>query len=125
VTATETAEPGDVLPGSTSAVTGNRARADIFRVTVDATKRQLLVTGDLDLLNAPALLEAGQALTALPGPVDLDLARVQFIDARGLAAIISLNNQLAPGGGGRIHIVAASAAVRHTFEMAGLSFLFE
>jgi anti-sigma B factor antagonist len=94
-----------------------------FRVQVDLDARRVVARGELDLETAPSLFAAGQQLTRTPGPVDLDLAGVSFIDSRGLAMIIGLNNELSDRNGDAVRVCGAAGATRRTFLLAGVEFL--
>lgn len=99
-------------------------RIDLTTSVVGTT---LLATvgGELDLGNASALQAklADELREAEATDVDLDLARVAFIDSSGLAALAGLA-QAARDRGGRVRLVDASPLVRRIVGIAGLDYLF-
>lgn len=78
----------------------------------------LTATGEIDLGNAESLYKALSDALASGGPVIVDLTGVEFIDSRGLAALIRAHHEA-------VHVtsvpilVIPSDAVSRVFELAG------
>lgn len=91
-----------------------------YRTVADA----LLVTvaGELDLSTQHLLVDAVGAATAenSPGCVRLDLDRVTFIDARGVAALVDCA-EVAGASGAHFEIQYASQPVRVVLEIVQLA----
>ena len=78
------------------------------------------LTGDLDIASAPALREHFLSLLR-PGSsrLVLDLSKVSFADASGLAVLVNTARR-ARLLGGFLHLAAASAPVIHVLDITGL-----
>lgn len=82
--------------------------------------RRLVAQGELDAASSDVLEgELADAL-ASQGQVELDLAKVSFIDSSGLRVITSAV-RAAEDAGATLVITEASEAVRRIFEMTGLT----
>ncbi|MBG0563762.1 STAS domain-containing protein [Actinoplanes aureus] len=80
---------------------------------------RLTVSGDLDLVGAPDFLEQFEkSLPALPGPIEMDLGAVDFIDCAGARAVLR-THELAVRSGHRITVVGVSPAVALIFDLLG------
>ncbi|HEX8753973.1 MAG TPA: STAS domain-containing protein [Solirubrobacterales bacterium] len=81
----------------------------------------ICIGGELDLANSEtAEREVTAALEGQPGPVIVDLSRLEFIDSTGIALIVSLLGR--PENAGRLSFVPASAAaVNRVLDLTGLS----
>ncbi len=79
------------------------------------------VRGELDLATAPML--AKRLAGAVSVPIEVDLAGVSFIDARGLRALLAADRQWNGPGGPGLRLVRASGPTRRLFELAGLGSL--
>ena len=78
----------------------------------------LTVTGEIDLGNAESLYKALTDALASGAPVVADLSGVEFIDSRGLAALVRAHHENAHGAGAPI-LVVPSEPVARVFELAG------
>jgi anti-anti-sigma factor len=83
--------------------------------------RFVRVVGELDAATA---VELRQVLDSAIGDgaheVQVDLARVAFMDSSGLAVIVDAHRRLVANGG-RVQVCAASAIVGKVIDIAGLS----
>jgi anti-anti-sigma factor len=74
-------------------------------------------TGEIDMATAPA------AFCAPPrgpgGVVIVDLARVTFIDAAGIGALVQLNRSVRADGA-ELFVIQTPARIARTFRLAGL-----
>jgi anti-anti-sigma factor len=84
--------------------------------------RRLVVSGDLDLLNSPQLLERLGWLSMTGRPTHLDLTGVGFIDASAVGMLVRASR--AAGGDG-VRIVAASDVVRRVFHLCDAGWLLD
>jgi anti-anti-sigma factor len=82
------------------------------------------VRGELDLASAPALAERLSAAVESV-PVEVDLAGVGFIDARGLRVLVAAHAQGNGAGGPGLRLVRASEPTRRLFELVGLARLLD
>jgi anti-sigma B factor antagonist len=78
----------------------------------------LTVTGEIDLGNAESLYKALTDALAPGAPVIVDLTGVEFIDSRGLAALIRAHHEAGSIAGAPI-LVVPSDVVSRVFELAG------
>ena len=78
----------------------------------------LTVTGEIDLGNAESLYKALTDALAPGAPVVADLTGVEFIDSRGLAALVRAHHEAAHVAGVPI-LVVPSDPVTRVFELAG------
>ncbi len=78
----------------------------------------LRISGEVDLANAEDLAAAFDGLEAEDRDVELHLEGLTFIDSTGIRHLILLARRLRPGRSLVIH--APTAAVRRTFEIAGI-----
>lgn len=76
----------------------------------------------IDAIAAPSFRSAVGEKAAGRFAVVLDLAKVQFIDSSGLAAVISVLKKLAPGG--TLRIAAPSEAVKTLLKITRLEKIF-
>lgn len=121
---------GDGLPAgrqaSNGAAGGPSPLAGLFRATFLTSGRALLVRvhGDIDLVSeAQFRLALLEALRAADGIIELDMAEVSFIGARGLRLLHGAAEGAAGMGIG-LRIVRASDVVRRAAGLAGLDHLF-
>jgi anti-anti-sigma factor len=84
----------------------------------------LRLAGEVDTATVGDL-EAVLERVVAAGATDLrlDLDAVPFMDSTGLTALITVRSKL--GGQGRVTVERALAAVRRTFEVAGLTVFLE
>ncbi len=89
-------------------------------------RMRLVLVGELDLATMPVFVDAlASALAGRPVAVDLDLAQLGFIDARGLDAIAAASTRMSAWGG-LLSTHHASAVVQRLFDLCGLDdLLFE
>jgi anti-anti-sigma factor len=81
----------------------------------------LHVSGELDLLSAE---EFDEALRAVTGNVVVDLAAVQFIDARGVDALAAAHERAASQGD-RLSVINAGPIARRVLEICGLETMLD
>ncbi len=81
----------------------------------------LTLSGEIDLAVAPDLRDAGSTLAkaVAPGPLEIDLGDVTFIDSSGLGALISVRNA-ARECGTHLVLIRVSPTVARFFELAGV-----
>jgi anti-anti-sigma factor len=82
--------------------------------------RKIQVEGELDLAVAEQLEEALVRVGAECREVLIDLARCEFIDSTGIAAIVSAHKRLVEQGG-RVVAYAPSAQVLRVLSVTGLT----
>jgi anti-anti-sigma factor len=81
---------------------------------------RLSVGGEIDLLTAPALVEAAnEALDTSPTVLVLDLGQVTFCDSAGVAAMVKIYH-LAAKLGTELRVRDAGQMVRHVLEISGV-----
>ena len=85
---------------------------------------RLAITGEVDLATADQLDAALCAAQAGAWAVTLDLSRLQFIDCRGLAAVIAAADR-AGASGARFRIVRGPPAVDRVFSLTGFEHRLE
>jgi anti-anti-sigma factor len=86
----------------------------------------IAVRGELDVATAPKFRAAVKGLCQ-PGTassVTVDLSRLDFIDAAGLGALISLRNAVHQSGG-TVRVRSPKSHVRRVFELAAVTILFD
>jgi anti-sigma B factor antagonist len=90
-----------------------------FDITVEQDESSALVSvaGELDLVSAPTLREAVEAIEA--PQVVLDLSGVEFMNSSGLSVLIVLSKRLR-GRGGDLVIRGARPMLAKTFTIAGV-----
>ncbi len=93
-------------------------------LTVDSRvgggRTRLVLVGELDLATMPVFADAfAGALAGRPAAVDLDLAGLCFIDARGVDAIAAASARMS-GWGGLLSAHHASGIVQRLFDLCGL-----
>jgi anti-sigma B factor antagonist len=98
--------------------------ADAAALTIalshDTTVTRLGLAGELDMASEPMVLATvDQLRSAGLDRVVLDLTRVTFCDARGLAALVALQDRLARGGI-RLSVVGTSGHLRRLLAVTGL-----
>lgn len=88
-------------------------------VTDDANEIRLVISGDLDVIGAPGFLDRIEELgPAMTGPVEVDLAAVEFLDGAGARALLRLH-QVVTRSGHRIVLTSAGPAVALVFDLLG------
>lgn len=88
------------------------------------TTWELSVRGELDLVTAPALAEAGGlALSTAPERLLIDLREVEFLDSSALHVLIELRER-ATAVGVDVVLARPSGAAGRVFVVAGVSDLF-
>ncbi|MER8033409.1 STAS domain-containing protein [Streptomyces bauhiniae] len=94
--------------------------------TEDHTEPTVIaLSGDIDLLTAPAVTAALDALTSDPHPdVVLDLRPVRFIDCTGLGILCRARNR-AEARHGRLRLLSESDAFLRLLRATGLRHAFE
>jgi anti-anti-sigma factor len=84
----------------------------------------LVLEGTLDLSTAPGALEAIHRFLEEHGPeVTLDAARLDFIDSKGVGALLSAA-KAARDAGGTLYLQSPATPVRKILETCGLTTLF-
>jgi len=90
----------------------------------DPPHARVAVSGDLDLATAPEVCDVlSQVLTLGASLVELDLAKVTFIDAHALGVLCTFRGRLSRAGG-QLEIAAWSPEVGRTCAAAGLTEAF-
>jgi anti-anti-sigma factor len=90
----------------------------------DQSELVLAFEGTLDLVTAPRATRALQEFVEQHGPdVVLDTARLDFIDSKGVGALLS-GAKAARNAGGTIYLLNAATPVQKILEMCGLRSLF-
>jgi anti-sigma B factor antagonist len=85
---------------------------------------RLSVGGEIDLLTAPALVEAAnEALGRSPSALVLDLGQVTFCDSAGVAAMVRIYHRAAKLGT-ELRVRGAGQMVRHVLEISGVDRVF-
>ncbi|GAB2772103.1 STAS domain-containing protein [Amycolatopsis magusensis] len=80
----------------------------------------LVLTGEIDLLTAPRMREAGaEALREGPAALVLDLTDVSFLASAGLEALVELQEKT--GGTAPLRVVAGNSATLRPLEITGLT----
>ena len=80
--------------------------------SLDVSENRVKVTGELDVLTAPMVIEAViKAMT-----VEVDLSEVTFVDSTGVHALIQLRNRRS-----QLRIVAVSPPVKRVLEVTGVA----
>jgi anti-sigma B factor antagonist len=93
-----------------------------LRTTVERTGRSVVVCadGELDLATAPAMRQAlAQATGDGPADVVVDLARVTFVDAAGLAPMVDAADAVRAAGG-RLQLASPSRMLRRVLALLDL-----
>ena len=84
----------------------------------------VVVGGEIDLLTAPRVREAGtEALREQPTRLVLDLTEVVFLASAGLEAMVSLHE--AAGDAAELRVVAGGTATLRPLEITGLTDLLD
>jgi anti-sigma B factor antagonist len=101
---------------------GERLRGDVSHIDGGVVVQ---LTGDLDMSSAPRLLQQCKSLLGSPiEHLDLDLARVSFVDSTGISALIE-TRRIAKREGVPFRLVAVPQPTMRAFDVAGVSDLFE
>jgi anti-anti-sigma factor len=79
----------------------------------------IILGGELDIATAPGLARRLAPLADTGSHLLLDLAGVQFSDCAGLNMFLRLRRRITSGGG-PLHLIAPTAAVRRLIVMTGL-----
>ncbi|MGA6162089.1 STAS domain-containing protein [Amycolatopsis magusensis] len=80
----------------------------------------LVLTGEIDLLTAPRMREAGaEALREGPAALVLDLTDVSFLASAGLEALVELQEKTS--GTAPLRVVAGNSATLRPLEITGLT----
>jgi anti-anti-sigma factor len=80
--------------------------------------RTLALTGELDLVTAPRLIDRIGRLVEADGDLTLELSGVSFVDSQGIRAFIQIARAL--DGRGRLVLAGASPEVRKLFDIVGV-----
>lgn len=84
----------------------------------------LAFEGTLDMATAPRAIDVLQQFIAEHGPdVVLDMARLDFIDSKGVGALLS-GVKAAREAGGKFYLLNPATPVKKILEMCGLQSLF-
>ncbi len=104
-------------------VVGSRPVPDAFRADVLRMGGAVLlaITGELDVATTAQFRASVEELDdpAAPSHVTVDLSRLDFIDAAGIAALLSLRNAI-DAAGGSIRVRSAKSHVRRVLELTGV-----
>jgi anti-sigma B factor antagonist len=77
----------------------------------------LRVRGELDLLNAPQLLDGvHEAVGSGAGSIAFDLSELNFIDSFGLSVLVTAKKQTAERGG-RVYLVGVTEQLRRALNL--------
>jgi anti-sigma B factor antagonist len=92
----------------------------IVSKSVDVDRQRIGVSGELDLVTAPLLLDAATAALALPGCRDLviDLGGVTFMDASAIGTLVRIR-RACEHVGGRLSVFGAEGIVAEVLAMTG------
>jgi len=86
-----------------------------------ATRRRLMLRGELDMAGAPELEAAiERACDDGVSEIEIDLRELDFIDSSGLRAILLAREMCAQAGRGFFLVPAMRSSPRMLFETAGL-----
>jgi anti-anti-sigma factor len=98
------------------------ATPEAFAIDVDASGDRTLVTvkGELDMSNAPTLVDTLTRDAAVGAKVVVDLGGVSFIDSSAIGGLVSAGQTLADAGG-RLTIGPRSDTVKRVLEITGLA----
>ena len=78
----------------------------------------VVVTGEVDIVTAPVLARHLEAAAAAGRPVVvIDLSATTFLDARGVAALVTARHEIVASGG-RVAISRPPPLVRRVLELA-------
>ena len=109
-------------------VVGDRPVPDAFRAEVLRVGESVLlaISGELDVATTGCFRASVEGLDDADAPahVTADLSRLDFIDAAGVAALVSLRNAL-DGVGGSLRLRSPKPPVRRVLELAGVIDLFD
>jgi anti-sigma B factor antagonist len=84
----------------------------------------LALEGTLDVLTAPRAIEVLQQFVQQHGPdIVLDMARLDFIDSKGVGALLS-GVKASRDAGGMVYLQNPATPVKKILEMCGLLALF-
>jgi anti-sigma B factor antagonist len=85
----------------------------------------LELAGEIDMSSAPLLREKYDAIRSQSDAgLVVDLSGVAFLDSSGLAALVSLHQELQERGS-QLRVLAPTPAIRRLFDITGLTSLFE
>lgn len=77
----------------------------------------LRVRGELDLLNAPRLLDrVREAIGSGSGSIAIDLTELAFIDSFGLSVLVTAKRQTAERGG-QVYLLGVTGPVRRVLNL--------
>ena len=80
------------------------------------------VTGELDLLSAPQLRAALDALVgANPRHIAIDLTATTFMDSAGVHALLDARDRASDRAGGHLAVICGGGPVRRVIESLGLT----
>lgn len=91
--------------------------------TVGSVRSCVTVTGEVDALTAPDLLEALLAAIEVDPRVTVDLAAVTFMDSQGLSALLRARQE-AEDHGGALRLDAVSPPVLKLLQLTRLDAVF-
>src|SRR3954452_14622633 len=93
-----------------------------FAIDADTSGERTVVTvrGELDMSNAPTLVETLTRDAGGGGKVLVDLAQVTFIDSSAIGGLVSAGGTIADAGG-RLSIGPRSDTVQRILEITGLA----
>jgi anti-sigma B factor antagonist len=100
----------------------DQPRGDSVRFTVATDSDGIctvMVTGDVDLLTAPAMATAVQQAQEKTQDVLLDLSGVDFLGSAGLSVMVEAARR-ADGSQGRLAVLVTHRPVRRAIEVTGL-----
>lgn len=117
--------PARSAPGAERQARVTPARFEIDTRIVDGVCR-VSVRGELDLATGPELgRRLGELGTTQSAPIEVDLAEVSFIDARGLRVLIEAHDRSNGPGRTGLSLVRPSRATRRVFELTGTTWLLD
>jgi len=104
-------------------VVGNRPAPDAFRAEVLRMGESVLlaISGELDVATTGRFRASVEGLDEVDAPshITVDLSRLDFIDAAGVAALVSLRNAV-DNVGGSIRVRSPKPHVRRVLELAAV-----
>jgi anti-sigma B factor antagonist len=81
---------------------------------------RLVISGEIDITQADAVLATLRHYVAATATVELDLAALEYIDSTGLSALLAAS-EMSRAHGRDFRVVAASGIVRRVLEVSGVA----
>ena len=109
----------EILAGATDTARANGPPKFSCLCDGSGTVARVTVAGELDIATAPQLERALRRLQVYPALVLLDLRKLEFMDCRGLRAILAADRRVRSAGG-QLVIVRGPANVDRLFALTGV-----